>query len=512
MRPRTGIERSIGGVRRPPVPGLLAALLTVFVLHPAPASAQAPAPAPQPGLLPPPAPAPPAGPAPPPPPAPPPAVPGSSAEPRERTVARQLAALRDTGLITPAAHDRARDRYTAARQTRRRLTGRRRVELTAVLKTITTVARRGELSSTRVPLAFETLERNRQWWTTGPLLRYGARVGFRGSELVWQSYPGQGIQVQWLATFGKANALFTGRTFDARLRALLDEALGLGAARSGGIAFESWFVFNRGRPPWVSALSQGTGLQALSRAGIRLADSRYLEAARAALGIFRTAPPGGVRVATARGAHYLQYSFAPRLRIVNGFVQALNGLHDFGALANDAEGRALFAAGDAQLRAELPRADTGAWSRYSVGGKESDLGYHRLLRDFLRGLCERTTEALYCDTATRFTADLRRPPVLALVPAAAAARAGKAARVPFTLDKISSVSLVATRGRELVFARTARFARGRHAFALPKLRKAGDLMLRLRAVDAAGNASAVAERLAVRAGVDERGGGARPQP
>ena len=123
---------------------------------------------------------------------------------------------------------------------------------------------------------------------------------------------------------------------------------------------------------------------------------------------------------------------------------------------------------------------------------------------------ERTSEALYCATATRFTADLRRPPVLVLVPAAAAARAGKAARVPFTLDKISSVSLVATRGRELVFARTARFARGRHAFALPKLRKAGDLTLRLRAVDAAGNASAVAGRLAVRAGAEEQVGLARP--
>jgi hypothetical protein len=481
-------------VRRAPLLSLVAAALTALLLLPAPASAQAPAPAPI--LIPPPAAPPPAAPPPAPTPAPTPAAPAP--EPRERTVLRQLAALRDAGLIAVAAHDRARDRYAAARTTRTRLAGRRRAELTAVLKTLEAVTRRGELSSTRVPLAFETLERNRQWWTTGPLLGYGARVGFRGSELVWQSYPGQGIQVQWLGTFGKANALFTGRTYDARLRALLGEALALGAVRADGIAFESWFTFDGGRPPWVSALSQGTGLQALSRAGVRLADSRYLGAARAALGIFRTAPPEGVRVATPAGAHYLQYSFAPRLRIVNGFVQALNGLHDFGALANDAEGRALFAAGDAQLRVELPQADTGAWSRYSIGGRESDLGYHRLLRDFLRGLCERTGEALYCDTAARFTADLTRPPVLAIVPPAAPARKGRSAGVAFTLDKVSRVSLVATRDGKLVYARTVRFARGRHAFALGRLRKAGDLVLRLRAVDAAGNAGAVAGRLAVR--------------
>jgi len=480
----------------------MAAASTALALLPASAAAQAPAPAPDPLVpSPAPAPAPPStgGTAPQPTPAQAPQrAPKPVLEPRRRTVPGQLAALRAAGLITPATHDTARGRYAAARTTRARLSGRRRVELTSVLKTLEAVTRRGELSSTRVPLAFETLERNRQWWTTGALLGYGARVGFRDSELVWQSYPGQGIQVQWLGTFGKANALFTGRTFDGRLRALLDEALALGAARAGGLAFESWFEFGGGRPPWVSSLSQGTGLQALSRAGIRLGDSRYLEAARTALGIFQTKPPAGVRLPTPAGAHYLQYSFSPRLRIVNGFVQALNGLHDFSALANDAEGRALFAAGEAQLRAELPRADTGAWSRYAVGGRESDLGYHRLLRDFLRGLCERTSEKLYCETATRFTADLTRAPVLALVIPPKPARKGKPLRVAFTLDKVSTVSLVATRAGKLVFARTARFARGRHRFALPKPSKAGTLVLRLRAVDPAGNVGGVAGRLAVR--------------
>ncbi len=404
----------------------------------------------------------------------------------------------EAALLTPAQHDRALRRYAAAKAARIRLTGRRRAELTSVLRTLEAVTRRGELTSTRVPLAFETLERNRQWWTTGRLLRYGERVGFRGSELVWQSYPGEGIQLQWLATWGKANGLFTGRTYDERLRALVDEALPLAATRAGGTAFESWFTFDGGRPPWVSGLSTGTALQALSRAAIRLRDPALFGAARSALGVFRTPPPEGIRVATPAGVHPLQYSFAPRLRITNGFVQALNGLHDFAALANDEEARALFAAGDAQLRVELPGADTGAWSRYALGGRESDLGYHRLLRDFLRGLCARTSTELYCATAERFTADLTRAPVLRLVPAAAPARKGKPARVAFTLDKVSTVTLVVRRGRELVLLRTARFARGRHAFALPKLRKAGALALGLRAVDPAGNAGTTAGRLSVR--------------
>ena len=219
-------------------------------------------------------------------------------------------------------------------------------------------------------------------------------------------------------------------------------------------------------------------------------------AARAALGIFRVAPPEGVRVDTPAGAHYLQYSYAPSLHIINGFVQALNGLFDFAALANDPEGRALFAAGEAQARVELPTFDTGAWSLYQPG-QESDLGYHVLLRDFLRELCKRVPDpALYCTEADRFTAYLRQPPVLALRSTFALAK--KPSKLVFTLSKVSTVTLTVLRNGKPVLARTARFGYGRHAFAF-RPRRRGGLAVRLRAVDLAGNVGAIAGRIAVRA-------------
>ncbi|MDP1846294.1 MAG: D-glucuronyl C5-epimerase family protein [Solirubrobacteraceae bacterium] len=406
-----------------------------------------------------------------------------SAATRRRTVRGELARMLAAGAIDRATHDDKRAIYADALRLRRKLSGARRNALGAVLRNLENVAASGGLTTSRLPALFETVARNRQWWSNGPLLRNGARVSFSGSRIVWQFYAGEGLQIQWLGTFGKANGLWQGG-YDTSLRALLDETLALAAERAGGIAWEYLFRFDGGRPPWVSALAQGTALQALSRAAVRFGEPRYFEAARAGLGIFRARPPSGVRVTTPAGAHYLIYSFAPRLRVLNGFTQALNGLHDFGVLANDAEGRALFAAGEAQLRDELPRYDTGGWSRYALGGRDADVSYHTLARDFLRNLCQRMTEDAarvipppapatpaggtvplpgaptppapiatldpgpHCAAGERFTQYLTRPAVVRLV--SRRARGGKPAVLKLSVSKPSNVTLRLRRGGRTV--------------------------------------------------------------
>ncbi len=243
----------------------------------------------------------------------------------------------------------------AARRSLARLQGTRRTELAAVIANLMRLASTGMLTPSRLPALVLTLERNRQWWTTGRLLSYGERVGFPGSQLVWEYYPGQGIEIQWLASFGKANGYFLGgRADDARLGQLLDELVSLAVQRAGGIAWEYDFQFDGGSPPWVSAISQGTAVQALSRAAIRLSRPGYFDDARQALPIFQAPPPLGVRLATPNGAFYLIYSFAPRALVLNAFIQSLVGLYDFATLANDVTGRALFAAGEAEARVDCP--------------------------------------------------------------------------------------------------------------------------------------------------------------
>ncbi len=243
------------------------------------------------------------------------------------SVGAALLQLDHSGAISEAAYQQYYAAELAANRSLRRLTGTRRGELGAVLANIQAIAAAGELTASRLPALFLTLEHNRQWWTSEPLLSGDERLSFPSSKIVWEHYPGQGIEIQWLATFGEGNAYYSNHE-NGNLRQLLNEVIPLATQRAGGIAWEYLFQFDGGLPPWTSGLSQGTGLQVLARAWSRLKEPAYLTAAQQALGIFQTPPPQGVRVATPAGALYAEYTYAPSDRILNGFIQALVGLYD----------------------------------------------------------------------------------------------------------------------------------------------------------------------------------------
>ena len=220
---------------------------------------------------------------------------------KRRTVAGELKRLRDTGLITPEDYAARRAFYDEVKRQARTLTGLRKTEMRGVLAAVEGIAARRQLTPSRLAPLWLTLQRNLEWWTTGPLLASGRRVEFQGSELVWQYYPGQGLQLQMLGNFGKLNGLW-GTRANARLAVMLDELLPLAAERAGGLAWEYYFTFGGGRPPWVSGLAQGTAVQALARAATRLRrQADVLPIAQRALAVFETPAPEGVRVPAAGG-------------------------------------------------------------------------------------------------------------------------------------------------------------------------------------------------------------------
>ncbi|HST32395.1 MAG TPA: D-glucuronyl C5-epimerase family protein [Solirubrobacteraceae bacterium] len=327
----------------------------------------------------------------------------SAAKPRAHasrgpSVTAALQSLQRSGQITPALYAKYSSAYSAAKRSLGRLSGTRRAELGAVMGNVEGMAAGGYFSASRLPVIFLTLERNRQWWTTEPLVGSGVRVSFPSSKLVWEHYAGQGIEIQWLGTFGAGNGFYLSGHENANLRQLVAEVLPLATKRAGGIAWEYMFPFDGGRPPWTSGLSQGTALQVLARSWQRFKEPELLTAAQQALGIFQTPPSSGVQVKTAAGSEYAEYTYAPSDRILNGFIQAVIGLYDYTQITKDPLGLKLFEVGDAEARVEVPHYDTGAWSLYDQFS-ESNLNYHELLTEFLRHLCERTRKGPPMSTA-----------------------------------------------------------------------------------------------------------------
>jgi hypothetical protein len=304
------------------------------------------------------------------------------------TVTAALASLQRSGAITPAIYQKDYSAYLAATSSLKKLSGTRHNELGAVVANVQAIAAAGGFIPSRLPALFLTLERNRAWWTSGSLLASRVRISFPGSELVWEYYVGQGIEIQWLGTFGEGNGYYSGGQ-NNNLKQLISELIPLATKRAGGIAWEYMFQFDGGLPPWTSGLSQGTALQLLSRDWSRFKEPTVLTAAQEALGIFKTPPPQGVRVTSSLGARYLEYTYAPTDRILNGEIQALVGLYEYTSITKDPAGLKLFEEGDAEERARTPLYNTGYWSMYDQYG-ESDLDYHELLTEFLQHLCERT--------------------------------------------------------------------------------------------------------------------------
>jgi hypothetical protein len=477
---------------------------------------------------------------------------GRASAARGPSVSAALQSLKTSGAITPALYSKYYAAYVAAKRSLGKLSGTRRAELSAVMANVQAIAATGGFIPSRLPALFLTLERNRQWWTSEPLLASGTRVSFPGSKLVWEYYGGQGIEIQWLGTFGEGNGYYLSGHENANLRQLLGEALPLATARAGGIAWEYMFRFDGGSPPWTSGLSQGTALQLLSRAWSRFKEPALLNAAQQAVGIFQTAPPAGVQVQTPAGSWYAEYTYAPSDKILNGFIQALVGLYDYTQITKDPLGLKLFEAGDADARVEVPHFDTGAWSLYDQFG-ESNLNYHELLTEFLQHLCERTRtgppysppapaptpttpttptttsttpattttspaggtaspsaiarsaaaavatpiagDQIYCTTAQRFTADLRTPPLISLL--SKTLKGGTRAGVQMSLSKLSTVRLSVRQGTRVVWTNSALVARGKPKLLWSTPAGGGSFSVTLTASDQAGNFATATGTIAV---------------
>jgi hypothetical protein len=359
------------------------------------------------------------------------ADPASAARPDP--VRAALGAAQAAGAIDPARAQAYAATYGSALGTLPALHGVRRRELRGAVHIVRDIAARGALTPERMPLAFLTLQRNVEWWTAhGPpapgspgekdvrgrrckplrrLQARAARVSFPGSSLVWQFYPGLGIQLQINGTFAAATTLLQVKTPVAIAQAvqILDEMRPLASHRGGALTWEYMFPFGGGLPPWGSGLSQATAIEAYLAAAILLGRQDYLQAARDLAGLFVLRPPAGVNVRLARdGSWFALYTFAPRAHVLNAQLNAVVALHDLATVTHDPTATVLARDGLRAARRHIARFNTGQWSRYAEHGPLADLNYHVLNRDLARALCRRTGEPAICSAWHSFTAELER--------------------------------------------------------------------------------------------------------
>ena len=166
--------------------------------------------------------------------------------------------------------------------------------------------------------------------------------------------------------------------------------------------------------------------------------------ARQALGVFKTPTPEGVRVPTSDGAEYALYSFAPNLRVINGFVQALVGLYDLGKIAGDADapgalrrGRARRAARAADVR---HRRLVAVLARLESSTSPTSPTTSSCARS-CSSMCTRTDDPVYCDTELRFAQyELEQPRRRARHDDAARRHAGQGARCGCRRSRASGCS------------------------------------------------------------------------
>jgi hypothetical protein len=389
-----------------------------------------------------------------------------------RAVSRSLKRALRSKRISSRAYKRWRGWYVRSIRTYRHLPGARREQLGYVIDSVEALALGNMLSPTRMPAAFTGLERNRRYWRSLPFPAARDQVSFKGSQVVYVYFPGEGLQLHPLTTFKKANNMHgacergEAGCDRAGLRRLLDEMEGFAVQRSRKfIAWEYGFAFDGGTPPWISGMAEATAIQAYGRAGDLLGDTHYFDVAKRAIGAFETLPPLGVRTTGfAGGVHYLQYSFAPRLYIFNAFLQSLIGLHDFGRITGDQQATELFEEAEPEAREEIPLSDVGDWSRYSYRGPEATSDYHELLREFLASMCTRRLGELYCEYADRYRGYQVDPPQLTYTgPDVTTAK--QLTSIRFRVSKLSAVEAKVYRGGKLVYDKLATFRRGVGAFA-----------------------------------------------
>jgi len=162
------------------------------------------------------------------------------------------------------------------------------------------------------------------------------------------------------------------------------------------------------RAPWYSGLAQGQGISLLLRAHRETAEPEYQHAAQRAFASFLIpVDDGGVTFTDPQGDIWFEeYIVSPPTHILNGFIWAAWGVHDYSLASGDPTARSLFQQAIHTLLRNLDRYDLGFWSLYEQSGTRLKMVaspfYHQLHIVHLRILYRMTGEQPFLRLAERW--------------------------------------------------------------------------------------------------------------
>jgi hypothetical protein len=167
------------------------------------------------------------------------------------------------------------------------------------------------------------------------------------------------------------------------------------------------------KAPWYSGLSQGQGISLLVRAYSETGVVAYLKAAdRAFESFLRSTKEGGITFRDECGnVWFEEYIVSPPTHILNGFIWAAWGVHDYFLITESKPARDLFEQAVLTLRTNLDRYDLGFWSLYEDSSTLLPMVaspfYHRLHVVQLRVMHRITGDEVFARYADKWEAYAR---------------------------------------------------------------------------------------------------------
>ena len=304
--------------------------------------------------------------------------------------------------------------WSSALSTERRLSGQRRVELGYVIGVVRRLAKAKKLGA-RLKVVFLILDRNREWWAKAGPPGSGARLRFDGSRVIFQYFPGKGLQFHPLANFGQANGYWTGKR-NSDLRSLLDDLV-VPVGRAGRVRHLGVLLRLRRVAAVDLGMAQGTAVQALARGGAAAPRPRLTSRWRSARGAPSSAPtPTGVHSVQGQDDWYSALQLRAAAERAERDAPGGQRDPDLRGDRRRRDGRRLSRPATAR-RAATSRATTPARGRCTdrPGGKPGPRGEPQLPHAqprLRRNLCKATKAESYCTEADHFTAYLKEDPKL----------------------------------------------------------------------------------------------------